>query len=205
MKNKILIVALLSVAGAVSAGLIVMNNNNISEDISATINGYVHIGPTCPVIQFGSEEDCTDRPYSVTIEIHYPDERLHSTVRSGEDGMFSATLPAGEYILRPQLANILPACEEKRVTALADQTIQVDISCDSGIRSPVQPSPAPSAECRPTGCSGQVCSDEDVITTCEYRPEYACYQNAKCERQPNDSCGWTETAELTSCLSATGQ
>lgn len=54
--------------------------------------------------------------------------------------------------------------------------------------------------CRPTGCSGQVCSDEDVITTCEYRAEYACYKNAKCERQADGKCGWSETDELKKCL-----
>ena len=54
--------------------------------------------------------------------------------------------------------------------------------------------------CRVTGCSSQVCADEDVVTTCEYRAEYSCYANARCERQANGECGWTETAELKSCL-----
>ncbi|MBX4209330.1 hypothetical protein KW799_01355, partial [Candidatus Parcubacteria bacterium] len=54
--------------------------------------------------------------------------------------------------------------------------------------------------CHPTGCSGQICSDEDVASTCEYRPEYACYAKAKCERQSTGLCGWTATAELKACL-----
>ena len=54
--------------------------------------------------------------------------------------------------------------------------------------------------CKKTGCSGQVCSDEEVVTTCEYRPEYECYKKAKCERQTNGECGFTQTPELTSCL-----
>ena len=54
--------------------------------------------------------------------------------------------------------------------------------------------------CMVTGCSSQVCSDQDVMTTCEYRTEYACYKKAKCERQSNGECGWTQTKELTSCL-----
>lgn len=57
------------------------------------------------------------------------------------------------------------------------------------------------SDCRPTGCSSQVCADEDVITTCEYRPEYACYASAVCERQLNGECGWTMTEELANCLS----
>ena len=60
--------------------------------------------------------------------------------------------------------------------------------------------PPAAGECRATGCSGQICSDEDVITTCEFKPEYACYMTAKCERQPEGRCGWTMTPELKSCL-----
>lgn len=54
--------------------------------------------------------------------------------------------------------------------------------------------------CKKTGCSGQVCSDQDVITTCEYRSEYDCYKKAACERQRNGECGFTQTPELAACL-----
>lgn len=51
------------------------------------------------------------------------------------------------------------------------------------------------------GCSGQICSDQEgAISTCEFRPEYACYQTATCEAQGDGECGWTETAELSACL-----
>lgn len=56
--------------------------------------------------------------------------------------------------------------------------------------------------CIVTGCSGQVCADEDVITTCEFLPEYMCYRDARCERQSDGECGWTETPELLGCLEA---
>jgi len=66
------------------------------------------------------------------------------------------------------------------------------------------PSPAPPispiAQCRTTGCSSQVCADQDVATTCEFRPEFACYRNARCERQADGQCGWTMTPELQACL-----
>ncbi|MBI2984824.1 MAG: hypothetical protein HYY50_04340 [Candidatus Kerfeldbacteria bacterium] len=58
--------------------------------------------------------------------------------------------------------------------------------------------------CVVTGCSGQVCSDQEVVTTCEYREEYACYRTARCERQQNGECGWTATDKLQSCLGAIG-
>lgn len=56
------------------------------------------------------------------------------------------------------------------------------------------------------GCSGQLCISADEvangggISTCEYREEYACYQNAVCEKQSTGSCGWTMDAKLTQCL-----
>ena len=62
------------------------------------------------------------------------------------------------------------------------------------------PNEAPQLTCVKTGCSGHVCSDQDVITTCEFRPEYACYQQATCERQDDGQCGWTQTPALTACL-----
>jgi len=57
--------------------------------------------------------------------------------------------------------------------------------------------------CMKTGCSGQVCSDEEVITTCEFKPEYECYKRAACERQKNGECGFTQTPELLRCLRRT--
>jgi hypothetical protein len=52
------------------------------------------------------------------------------------------------------------------------------------------------------GCSGQLCTEErGAVSTCEWREEYACYQNAKCERQQSGKCGWTPTTELNMCLS----
>lgn len=55
-------------------------------------------------------------------------------------------------------------------------------------------------ECRPSGCSGQICSDTDMISTCEFLPEYACYREARCERKATGRCGWAETPELKQCI-----
>jgi len=57
--------------------------------------------------------------------------------------------------------------------------------------------------CVPAGCSGQLCLEEEqagnIMTTCEYKPEYACYRTAVCERQASGACGFTETDELRIC------
>ena len=64
------------------------------------------------------------------------------------------------------------------------------------------PPPPPLAACVKGGCSGQICADHSVISTCEFRPEYACYQTATCARQATGNCGWTQTPALTSCLAS---
>jgi len=55
--------------------------------------------------------------------------------------------------------------------------------------------------CYVGGCSGEICSDrQDIVSTCIYKAEFACYKTATCARQTNGQCGWTQTTELTSCL-----
>lgn len=62
-----------------------------------------------------------------------------------------------------------------------------------------------SDDCVVSGCSSQVCGDEEQMTTCEYRPEYGCYTKATCERQSDGVCGWSMTVELLECLNNTAQ
>lgn len=54
--------------------------------------------------------------------------------------------------------------------------------------------------CVISGCSGQICAEEEMMSTCEFLPEYACYKDAVCERQASGQCGWTMSDELKSCL-----
>ena len=72
--------------------------------------------------------------------------------------------------------------------------------CPGEERAQASPERPASNTCVVTGCSGQVCADREVVTTCEWRPEYACYRMATCERQPTGQCGWTQTPELRRCL-----
>ena len=55
-------------------------------------------------------------------------------------------------------------------------------------------------QCIKTGCSLQLCSDEPVVTTCSYRPEYACFRKATCSSQSNGDCGWDMNKKLIDCL-----
>lgn len=71
-----------------------------------------------------------------------------------------------------------------------------------GVNTPVPTQPQPK-QCKRAGCSGQLCLDitaEDVLTTCEFRAEYTCYQSAPCEVQPSGECGFTDSPALQTCL-----
>jgi len=52
------------------------------------------------------------------------------------------------------------------------------------------------------GCSGTVCqpkSAEPIITTCEYKDEYACYRQIKCVCI-NNRCAWDKTGAFDICV-----
>lgn len=62
------------------------------------------------------------------------------------------------------------------------------------------------SDCQVTGCSGQVCAPEPVFTTCEWRDEYACYQDpaiTSCGCTAG-RCAWAPTPELKECLASAG-
>ena len=56
------------------------------------------------------------------------------------------------------------------------------------------------APCVISGCSGQVCASQPLLSSCEWRFEYACFADAVCEPQPDGRCGWTMTDALKQCL-----
>ena len=60
---------------------------------------------------------------------------------------------------------------------------------------------ASDADCFTTGCSGQLCAAQDIMTTCEWREEYACYGSPYTSCGCVDGlCGWAQTADLERCL-----
>lgn len=62
---------------------------------------------------------------------------------------------------------------------------------------------ATSTACKRGGCSNQLCVDANAaatVGTCEFKPEYACYQAAECKVQTDGQCGFTPSNTLTACL-----
>ena len=87
--------------------------------------------------------------------------------------------------------------------ASSEEIITLRAAAPAPRLTPILPTPPVSlipTQCRVVGCSGEICSDQDIITTCEFRPEFACFRAARCERQVGNQCGWTMTPELQACL-----
>src|SRR3989344_3258494 len=98
------------------------------------------------------------------------------------------------------LVLMLLAIKSSQTTTTPDSTPTNPESSSARPSISVFASSSPLTECKPTGCSNEICSDKPLITICIYKPEYACYKSARCERQENDQCGWTQTEELKQCL-----
>ena len=56
--------------------------------------------------------------------------------------------------------------------------------------------------CVISGCSRQLCGEEEMMTTCEFREVYQCYAQARCERNSLGTCGWVVDSALRSCIDA---
>lgn len=65
---------------------------------------------------------------------------------------------------------------------------------------PFMPEVGDEVLCQASGCSGQICSSEPVVSTCEWRPEYECIRHQICEAQADGACGWTPTEESAACF-----
>lgn len=100
----------------------------------------------------------------------------------------TVTTNTGTLVLKKDNPSGLPEFDaEVRIPIVFDSSLVSEESVSGG-------------GCRPTGCSGQLCADQDLVSTCEFKKEYACYSSAVCKRQENGECGWTQTEALTSCI-----
>ena len=86
-------------------------------------------------------------------------------------------------------------------------TQQIPPTQQGDVMAPVeQMGPTIGQGCKLGGCGNELCVDansEDVVSTCIYKPEFACYKSsfARCEQQASGRCGWTQTVEMKQCVS----
>ncbi len=97
------------------------------------VEGYVTIGPSCPVMQVGNP--CPDRPYAGTLTILAEPSRLQvAQIQADAKGYYRVELTPGHYILRPESPGTLPHAADLPLTVLAHQVTRLDVVYDSGVR-----------------------------------------------------------------------
>ena len=101
------------------------------------IRGQVLLGPVCPVMKDPPDPQCADKPYATTIQVirvGNPVSAPFATVATDTQGNYSVSLPPGTYALQPKSGQVFPRCETKEVTVVPSKILEVNLSCDTGIR-----------------------------------------------------------------------
>lgn len=101
-----------------------------------TVSGYVHSGPTCPVVITPPDPTCDDRPVAgAVLIIRDASGGLAAETRSLSDGTFMFTLPAGTYTLVPQpVEGLMGTAAELDVIVVDGAVTHLDVAYDTGIR-----------------------------------------------------------------------
>jgi hypothetical protein len=96
------------------------------------ISGSVQIGPTKPVSTPGQSDT---KPYVARVSIYHVDGAPAATVSSDKHGVFSVSLPAGDYVVEPGAHGpLFPRAHPFSITIQKGQWRCVTIVYDSGIR-----------------------------------------------------------------------
>jgi hypothetical protein len=123
----------LFVAGALALAACGTSNGPTPAPVRATgvVVGRVTAGPTCPVERI--DQPCPARAVVAEVQARAGSGVVGST-RSAADGTYRLSLPAATYTLVAVTKNQFPRCVSRTVTVTAAQTVNGDISCDTGMR-----------------------------------------------------------------------
>lgn len=116
------------------SGLSVSSSDTSIAAFRSGIEGKVMLGPTCPVVQEGREEECADRPFETALAVkRMSDGREVLRFSSNAEGEFHVALAPGTYSIGSASGGILPVCAAN-VEVLPDEFTKTIVNCDSGIR-----------------------------------------------------------------------
>lgn len=98
------------------------------------VEGYLWIGPACPVVRLGTE--CPDLPYEAEFTITNVEGEFVASGKSDEDGFFRIPLNPGSYVFVPDSSKPIVSARANPVAfdVRADHFTQLDVTYDSGLR-----------------------------------------------------------------------
>jgi hypothetical protein len=95
------------------------------------IFGRITAGPTCPVERPGQQ--CAPRGVAATV-LAQKGRRTVGSTKSNSAGDYAMGLRPGTYTLTVDTGSTFPRCPTRTVTVASGQSVQVNITCDTGIR-----------------------------------------------------------------------
>ncbi len=100
----------------------------------ATVKGQVTLSPVCPVERIPPDSQCAPKPYTTTIKIFsVAGNNLIKTVKTDSNGKYEVNIPFGNYNFQASGGSVYPRCPIKKISVNSN-LINIDISCDTGIR-----------------------------------------------------------------------
>jgi hypothetical protein len=98
------------------------------------VEGYLWIGPMCPVVQEGT--DCPDKPYETEFTITDNESKVVTMSKSDANGFFHIPLMPGSYVFVPKSGKpgVVPMTEPIPFDVTLGSFTFLEITFDSGIR-----------------------------------------------------------------------
>lgn len=107
------------------------NQDNSGDDVTGTVT----LGPICPAVSKDNEDKCKNKPYAANLTAYDDTSTQILNFTSDEEGKFSIQLPSGKYYIQNTLGNSpYPKCTTEKFDVETTKTIELKITCDTGIR-----------------------------------------------------------------------
>ena len=99
------------------------------------VEGFVHAGPTCPVMRQPPDPACADRGVAgAALHVLDAGGDIIVTVATDDDGRFTTSLAAGSFTLVPQPVDGLLGTGQPVAFTVGNGPIVLEVVYDTGIR-----------------------------------------------------------------------
>jgi hypothetical protein len=101
-----------------------------AADAPGGLAGQVLARPACPGVEREGPA-CAPAPAAASMTVLSDNGEVVTRFQTGDDGRFAVELPAGHYVLRPELPGAFGAAEDHEFVVSSGKTTQVDVELSS--------------------------------------------------------------------------